>query len=165
MWVFLRIREKYGVNIVAWVSKVGPIRAPESLENLEVLPTRDYIDSFAAKCPHKGLSIWVVGYCGIGVIDNLENLGKGIYSSFLADWYPDFLDADNYVQPFLQCSEGTALQGCAEGVTVGVAVGVGHTHETHMHMGHARAHGRTKRKGGGGDDDSYRRKEGLHILT
>ena len=44
-----------------------------------------------------------------------SNLGKGIYPSFLADWYPDFLDADNYVQPFLQCTEGNEIKGCTEG--------------------------------------------------
>lgn len=44
-----------------------------------------------------------------------SNLGKGIYPSFLADWYPDFLDADNYIQPFLSCSKGSATTGCQEG--------------------------------------------------
>lgn len=44
-----------------------------------------------------------------------SNLGKGIYPSFLADWYPDFLDADNYVQPFLDCTQGSVAQGCTDG--------------------------------------------------
>lgn len=44
-----------------------------------------------------------------------SNLGKGIYPSFLGDWYPDFLDADNYIQPFLQCTNGDETQGCIEG--------------------------------------------------
>lgn len=44
-----------------------------------------------------------------------SNLGKGIYPSFLGDWYPDFLDADNYIQPFLQCVKGDETQGCTEG--------------------------------------------------
>ncbi|BAQ61770.1 oligopeptide ABC transporter [Geminocystis sp. NIES-3708] len=44
-----------------------------------------------------------------------SNLGKGIYSSFLGDWYPDFLDADNYIQPFLQCVKGNEKDGCLEG--------------------------------------------------
>jgi peptide/nickel transport system substrate-binding protein len=44
-----------------------------------------------------------------------SNLGKGIYASFLGDWYPDFLDADNYIQPFLQCIKGSEVQGCTEG--------------------------------------------------
>lgn len=44
-----------------------------------------------------------------------SNLGKGIYPSFLGDWYPDFLDADNYIQPFLQCTKGNDTEGCIEG--------------------------------------------------
>lgn len=44
-----------------------------------------------------------------------SNLGKGIYPSFLGDWYPDFLDADNYIQPFLQCVKGSEKDGCIEG--------------------------------------------------
>ncbi len=43
------------------------------------------------------------------------NLAKGIYPSFLSDWYPDFLDADNYIQPFLQCNEGNSQDGCQKG--------------------------------------------------
>ncbi|MGF1478746.1 MAG: ABC transporter substrate-binding protein [Cyanophyceae cyanobacterium] len=44
-----------------------------------------------------------------------KNLKEGIYPTFLADWYPDFLDADNYVQPFLDCAEGSQAQGCQSG--------------------------------------------------
>ncbi|BAQ65958.1 ABC transporter substrate-binding protein [Geminocystis sp. NIES-3709] len=44
-----------------------------------------------------------------------SNLGKGIYGTFLGDWYPDFLDADNYIQPFLQCTKGSETEGCVEG--------------------------------------------------
>ena len=43
------------------------------------------------------------------------NVGKGIYPAVLSDWYPDFLDADNYIQPFLSCSKGSVSQGCEEG--------------------------------------------------
>ena len=43
------------------------------------------------------------------------NVGKGIYPAALADWYPDFLDADNYIQPFLSCSKGSEALGCEEG--------------------------------------------------
>jgi peptide/nickel transport system substrate-binding protein len=43
------------------------------------------------------------------------NVGKGIYQAALADWYPDFLDPDNYIQPFLACSKGTKDKGCQEG--------------------------------------------------
>lgn len=44
------------------------------------------------------------------------NLSQGIYPAALADWYPDFLDADNYIQPFLSCTKGSASLGCEEGV-------------------------------------------------
>ena len=43
------------------------------------------------------------------------NVGKGVYPAALADWYPDFLDADNYIQPFLSCSKGSEAKGCEEG--------------------------------------------------
>ena len=44
-----------------------------------------------------------------------SNLGQGIYPSALVDWYPDFLDPDNYLQPFLSCSQGSATSGCEAG--------------------------------------------------
>ena len=44
-----------------------------------------------------------------------SNLGKGIYQAALVDWYPDFLDADNYIQPFLACGKGSDTTGCQEG--------------------------------------------------
>jgi peptide/nickel transport system substrate-binding protein len=44
-----------------------------------------------------------------------SNLGQGIYPAALADWYPDFLDPDNYLQPFLSCSEGDSQTGCKSG--------------------------------------------------
>ena len=44
-----------------------------------------------------------------------KNVGKGIYPTFLLDWYPDFLDADNYVQPFTECPNGSVAKGCEEG--------------------------------------------------
>jgi peptide/nickel transport system substrate-binding protein len=43
------------------------------------------------------------------------NLGQGIYQAALVDWYPDFLDADNYIQPFLGCTKGSETTGCQEG--------------------------------------------------
>ena len=43
------------------------------------------------------------------------NLGKGIYQTVLLDWYPDFGDPDNYVQPFFSCAKGTVDKGCEEG--------------------------------------------------
>lgn len=44
-----------------------------------------------------------------------QNLEKGIYPLFLLDWYPDFLDADNYLEPFMSCQKGTLAEGCIEG--------------------------------------------------
>lgn len=44
-----------------------------------------------------------------------SNLSQGIYPSALVDWYPDFLDPDNYLQPFLSCSEGSTDAGCQAG--------------------------------------------------
>lgn len=43
------------------------------------------------------------------------NLSKGTYPAALVDWYPDFLDADNYIQPFLECPKGSESKGCEEG--------------------------------------------------
>ena len=43
------------------------------------------------------------------------NLSQGIYPAALVDWYPDFLDPDNYIQPFLGCSKGAPNVGCQEG--------------------------------------------------
>lgn len=44
-----------------------------------------------------------------------KNLSQGLYQSTLSNWYPDFLDADNYIYPFLDCAKGSAAAGCAEG--------------------------------------------------
>ena len=44
-----------------------------------------------------------------------SNLSQGIYPSALVDWYPDFLDPDNYLQPFLSCSQGSPNGGCEAG--------------------------------------------------
>lgn len=42
-------------------------------------------------------------------------LEEGIYPTFVLDWYADFLDADNYIQPFLECSQGSVETGCVKG--------------------------------------------------
>jgi peptide/nickel transport system substrate-binding protein len=42
---------------------------------------------------------------------------KNIYPATLQDWYPDFLDPDNFVQPFLECPKGSTAGGCKEGGT------------------------------------------------
>lgn len=45
------------------------------------------------------------------------NIGKGIYQSALVDWYPDFSDADNFIQPLVSCAKGSAATGCEEGAS------------------------------------------------
>jgi peptide/nickel transport system substrate-binding protein len=44
-------------------------------------------------------------------------VSKNIYPVTLQDWYPDFLDPDNFVQPFLECPKGAVVSGCKEGGT------------------------------------------------
>lgn len=44
-----------------------------------------------------------------------NNLDKGVYPLFILDWSPDFLDADNYIEPFIGCSKGSEATGCEEG--------------------------------------------------
>ncbi|MBE9199809.1 MULTISPECIES: ABC transporter substrate-binding protein [unclassified Nodularia (in: cyanobacteria)] len=44
-----------------------------------------------------------------------KDISRGIYPAALVDWYPDFLDPDNYVQPFLSCEKGSNAQGCEDG--------------------------------------------------
>ena len=44
-----------------------------------------------------------------------RNVGKGLYESTLSNWYPDFLDPDNYIYPFLDCAKGSVKTGCEEG--------------------------------------------------
>ncbi len=44
-----------------------------------------------------------------------DNLDKGVYPMFILDWSPDFLDPDNYIQPFLSCAKGSAEKGCEAG--------------------------------------------------
>ena len=47
------------------------------------------------------------------------NVEKGIYPSVLANWYPDYFDPDNFVQPFLSCDQGSADGLCEQGATQG----------------------------------------------
>ncbi|MBD2694709.1 peptide ABC transporter substrate-binding protein [Anabaena catenula FACHB-362] len=44
-----------------------------------------------------------------------KEISKGLYPAALLDWYPDFLDPDNYVQPFLACEKGSVAKGCENG--------------------------------------------------
>ncbi|MBE9077713.1 peptide ABC transporter substrate-binding protein [Romeria aff. gracilis LEGE 07310] len=48
-----------------------------------------------------------------------ENVEKGVYPSVLSNWYPDYFDPDNFVQPFLSCDQGSASGLCEEGATQG----------------------------------------------
>lgn len=43
------------------------------------------------------------------------NLDKGVYPTFLLNWYPDFYDADTFIQPFMECKTGSPEAGCEEG--------------------------------------------------
>ncbi|MBD2580325.1 ABC transporter substrate-binding protein [Oscillatoria sp. FACHB-1406] len=44
-----------------------------------------------------------------------KNVADGIYAATLSNWYPDFLDPDNYINPLVACSKGTETEGCTEG--------------------------------------------------
>ena len=46
-----------------------------------------------------------------------NSLDKGIYPSYLLNWYPDFFDPDTYIQPFLSCGKGSASTGCEAGAS------------------------------------------------
>lgn len=48
-----------------------------------------------------------------------KNVGKGLYESAISNWYPDFLDPDNYIYPFLDCAKGSTTKGCEEGGSQG----------------------------------------------
>lgn len=48
-----------------------------------------------------------------------RNVGKGLYESAMSNWYPDFLDPDNYIYPFLACAKGSTPKGCEEGGSQG----------------------------------------------
>jgi peptide/nickel transport system substrate-binding protein len=44
-----------------------------------------------------------------------ENLGNGLYPTFLLNWYPDFYDPDTYIEPFMSCEEGSPETLCESG--------------------------------------------------
>lgn len=46
-----------------------------------------------------------------------ENLGSGLYPSFILNWYPDFYDPDTYIDPFLACDKGSPETLCEEGAS------------------------------------------------
>jgi len=44
-----------------------------------------------------------------------KNIAQGAYPAALGNWYPDFLDADNYIHPMLDCDTGSVETGCESG--------------------------------------------------
>jgi peptide/nickel transport system substrate-binding protein len=44
-----------------------------------------------------------------------ENLGEGLYPSFILNWYPDFYDPDTFIEPFMSCDKGSTTTLCEEG--------------------------------------------------
>jgi peptide/nickel transport system substrate-binding protein len=56
---------------------------------------------------------------GVDAATAYKNLDKGVYPTFMLDWAPDYLDADSYIQPFVDCTKGSVAEGCAEGSTPG----------------------------------------------
>lgn len=44
-----------------------------------------------------------------------ENLGNGLYPTFILNWYPDFYDPDTYIEPFMDCDKGSEATLCEEG--------------------------------------------------
>ncbi|MEL6350976.1 MAG: ABC transporter substrate-binding protein [Cyanobacteria bacterium J06627_28] len=46
-----------------------------------------------------------------------ENVENGAYNSVLSNWYADYFDPENFVQPFLTCDEGNAEDLCSVGST------------------------------------------------
>ncbi|BAC09010.1 periplasmic oligopeptide-binding protein of oligopeptide ABC transporter [Thermosynechococcus vestitus BP-1] len=46
-----------------------------------------------------------------------RNLESGAYPLVLLDWYGDFYDADNYLEPFLSCDRGSVATGCERGAS------------------------------------------------
>ncbi|EDX85192.1 Bacterial extracellular solute-binding protein, family 5 [Synechococcus sp. PCC 7335] len=46
-----------------------------------------------------------------------ENVESGAYNSVLSNWYADYFDPENFVQPFLTCDEGSNETLCTAGST------------------------------------------------
>jgi peptide/nickel transport system substrate-binding protein len=46
-----------------------------------------------------------------------QNLEKGAYPLFILDWMPDYIDPDTYLQPFMDCKQGSPATGCEEGAS------------------------------------------------
>jgi len=48
-----------------------------------------------------------------------EGVDKGLYQTVLLNWYPDFFDPDNFIQPFLSCDDGSPQTLCKTGASQG----------------------------------------------
>ena len=48
-----------------------------------------------------------------------ENVEKGVYSAVLSNWYPDYYDADTFIQPFMSCDQGSPASLCDQGASQG----------------------------------------------
>jgi peptide/nickel transport system substrate-binding protein len=48
-----------------------------------------------------------------------EGVDKGLYQTVLLNWYPDFFDPDNFIQPFLNCDDGSPQTLCKTGASQG----------------------------------------------
>lgn len=48
-----------------------------------------------------------------------QGVDEGLYQTVLLNWYPDFFDPDNFIQPFLSCDEGSAETLCQKGASQG----------------------------------------------
>lgn len=59
----------------------------------------------------------VLNLQGVESATAYENLDKGAYPLFLLDWAPDYLDPDNYLEPFLSCEQGSEATGCTDGAS------------------------------------------------
>lgn len=44
-----------------------------------------------------------------------KNTESGVYNSVLSNWYPDYFDPENFVQPFMTCETGSAEKLCESG--------------------------------------------------
>lgn len=61
--------------------------------------------------------LMIINLQGVESATAYDNLDKGAYPVFLLDWTPDFLDADNYLEPFLACEQGSPENGCEAGAS------------------------------------------------
>jgi peptide/nickel transport system substrate-binding protein len=48
-----------------------------------------------------------------------EGVDNGLYQTVLLNWYPDFFDPDNFIDPFLSCNEGSPDTLCKKGASQG----------------------------------------------